>query len=123
MDVRRLVAYIIGSMIAVLVLGTIFRERFVTYDSEAAVLIFAAILGVLTAYIKPLVALVTLPLTCLTFGLFLVILNVGMFALAAWVTPGLDVTFWGAAIGALFASIANGIVFSIVDEPEHPAGA
>jgi hypothetical protein len=36
--------------------------------------------------------------------------------LAALLTPGLEVTFWGAAIGALFASIANGIVFSIVDE-------
>jgi putative membrane protein len=116
MRLRRLVAYIIGSMVAVLALGTIFRDRFVTYDDETAVLIFAAILGLLTAYIKPLLALITLPLTCLTFGLFMVVLNVGMFALAAWVTPGLEVTFWGAAIGALFASIANGIVFSIVDE-------
>ncbi|MEA2529215.1 MAG: hypothetical protein QOG89_859, partial [Thermomicrobiales bacterium] len=31
-------------------------------------------------------------------------------------TPGLEVNVWGAAIGALFTSIANGIVFSIVDE-------
>jgi putative membrane protein len=116
MNVGRLAAYIIGSMIAVLTLGTLFRDRFVTFDSEAAVLIFAGILGVLTAYIKPLVTLISLPLTCLTFGLFLVVINVGMFALAAWLTPGLEVTFWGAAIGALFASIANGIVFSIVDE-------
>jgi putative membrane protein len=116
MNVGRVVAYIIGSMIAVLILGTIFRDRFVTYESEAAVLLFAAILGILTAYIKSVVTLVTLPLTCLTFGLFLVVINVGMFALAALLTPGLEVTFWGAAIGALFASIANGIVFSIVDE-------
>lgn len=114
--VGRLAGYIIGSMIAVLTLGTIFRDRFVTYESEAAVLIFAAILGVLTAYIKPLLAVVSLPLTCLTFGLFLAVLNIAMFALAAWITPGLEVTFWGASIGALFASIANGIVFSIVDE-------
>jgi putative membrane protein len=116
MRLRRLVAYVIGSMIAVLALGTIFRDRFVTYDNETAVLLFAAILGLLTAYIKPLLAVISLPLTCLTFGLFLVVLNVGMFALAAWLTPGVEVTFWGAALGALFASIANGIVFSIVDE-------
>jgi putative membrane protein len=116
MKLGRLVAYIVGSMIAVLVEGTFFRDRFVSFESEAAVLIFAGILGVLTAYLKPLLTLVTLPITCLTFGLFLVVLNVGMFALAAWLTPGLEVTFWGAAIGALFASIANGIVFSIVDE-------
>ncbi len=116
MNFGRVAAYIIGSMIAVLILGTIFRDRFVTYESEAAVLIFAAILGVLTAYIKSVVTLVTLPLTCLTFGLFLVVINVAMFALAALLTPGLEVTFWGAAIGALFVSVANGIVFSIVDE-------
>jgi len=116
MNLGRVAAYIIGSMIAILTLGTIFRDRFVTYENVAAVLIFAAILGLLTAYIKSVVTLVTLPLTCLTFGLFLVAINIGMFALAAWLTPGLEVTFWGAAIGALFASIANGIVFSIVDE-------
>jgi len=114
--VVRVVAYIIGSMIAVLVLGTIFQDRFVTYESEAAVLIFAGVLGLLTAYIKPVLTLVTLPMTCLTFGLFLIVLNGAMFALAAFVTPGLEVTFWGAAIGALFAAIVNGIVFSIVDE-------
>lgn len=116
MNVGRVAGYVIGSMIAVLTLGTIFRDRFVTYQSVASVLVFAAILGVLTAYVKSLVTLVTLPLTCLTFGLFLVVINVGMFALAAWLTPGLEVTSWGAAIGALLASVANGIVFSIVDE-------
>lgn len=115
-SVARVVAYIIGSMIAVLVLGTLFRDRFVTFENEFAVLIFAAVLGVLTAYIKPILTVVTWPLTCLTFGLFLVVINTAMFALAALITPGLDVTFWGAAIGALFAAIANGIVFSIVDE-------
>ena len=116
MNAGRLAAYIIGSMIAVLTLGTLFRDRFVTFDNVAAVLIFAGILGVLTAYVKPLLTLISLPLTCLTFGLFLVVINVGMFALAAWLTPGLEVTLWGAAIGALFASIANGLVFSVVDE-------
>jgi putative membrane protein len=121
MNVGRLVAYVIGSMIAVLMLGTVFGDRFVTYESEAAVLIFAAVLGVLTAYLKPLAGIVTLPLTCLTFGLFLIVLNAAFFALAAWITPGLEVSFWGAAVGALFASIANGIVFSIVDEQERPA--
>jgi putative membrane protein len=115
-DVRRLAAYIIGSMIAVLALGTLLGDRFVKYDSAASVLIFAAILGVLTAYIKPVLSFITFPLTCLTFGLFLVVLNAAMFGLAALLTPGMEVDFWGAVIGALFASIANGVVFSLVDE-------
>ncbi|HEY8448806.1 MAG TPA: phage holin family protein [Thermomicrobiales bacterium] len=112
----RLIAYVIGSMVAVLAVGTLFRGRFVTYENEFAVLVFAFILGVLNAYIKPLLALITLPLTCLTFGLFALALNAALFGLAAWLTPGMSVTFWGAVIGALAVGLANGIVFSIVDE-------
>jgi putative membrane protein len=115
----RLIAYVIGSMIAVLTLGTLFRGRFVTYESELAVLAFALILGLLTAYIKPFLELITLPLTCLTFGVFALALNAAIFALAAWITPGMEVTFWGAILGALLTSIANGIVFAIVDETDE----
>lgn len=118
----RLVAYVVGSMIAVLTLGTLFRGRFVTYENELAVLIFALILGVLTAYIKPFLAIITLPLSCLTFGLFALALNAALFALAAWVTPGMEITFWGAVVGALLTSIANGIVFAIVDETDDLGG-
>jgi len=112
----RLVAYIAGSMIAVLAVGTLFQDRFVRYESEVAVLIFSLILGALTAFIKPFLALITLPLTCLTFGVFLLALNAAMFGLASWLTPGMEVTIWGAIIGAIVASVANGVVFSIVDE-------
>lgn len=114
--IARVVAYIVGSMVAVLALGTIFQDRFVTYDSEAAVLIFGIALGVLTAYAKPVLKVVSLPLTCITFGLFALVINAVLFGLAAFVTPGLSVTGWGALIGAVFASVTNGIVYSVVDE-------
>jgi putative membrane protein len=114
--IARVVAYIIGSMIAVLALGTIFQSHFVTYDSEIAVLVFGIVLGVLTAYVKPALKLISLPLTCITFGLFALAINALLFGIAAWLTPGLTVTAWGAVIGAVFASVTNGIVYSVVDE-------
>lgn len=114
--IARVVAYIVGSMVAVLAVGTIFQDRFVTYESEASVLIFGIVLGVLTAYVKPLLQLISLPLTCLTFGLFALVINAFLFGVAARLTPGLSVTFWGAVVGAVFASVTNGIVYSVVDE-------
>lgn len=114
--IGRIVAYIVGSMVAVLAVGTIFQDRFVTYESEIAVLTFGVALGVLTAFVKPVLQFITLPLTCLTFGMFALVINAALFGLAAWLTPGLDVTGWGAVVGAVFASVTNGIVYSVVDE-------
>ena len=114
--IGRVVAYIVGSMVAVLAVGTIFQDRFVIYESEAAVLTFGIVLGVLTAFVKPVLQFISLPLTCLTFGLFALVINAALFGLAAAVTPGLEVTLWGAIVGAIFASVINGIVYSVVDE-------
>jgi len=114
--IGRLVAYIVGSMVAVLAVGTIFQDRFVTYEDEIAVLVFGLVLGLLTTFVKPVLAFISIPLTCLTFGLFTLVLNALLFGLAAWLTPDLAVTGWGALIGAVVASITNGVVFSVVDE-------
>jgi putative membrane protein len=114
--IGRVVAYIVGSMIAVLAVGTIFQDRFVTYDSEVAVLTFGVVLGILTAYVKPALKFISLPLTCLTFGLFAIVINAVLFGAAARITPGMSVTLWGAIVGSVFASITNGIVYSVVDE-------
>lgn len=114
--IGRVVAYIVGSMVAVLAVGTIFQDRFVTYESELAVLIFGIALGVLTAFVKPALEFIALPLTCLTFGLFALVINAALFGLAAFLTPGLEVTAWGAIVGAVFASVTNGVVYSVVDE-------
>jgi putative membrane protein len=114
--IARVVAYIVGSSVAVLAVGTIFQDRFVTYESEVAVLTFGVALGVLTAFVKPVLEAISLPLTCLTFGLFILVINAALFGLAAWLTPGMEVTTWGAVVGAIVASVTNGIVYSVVDE-------
>ncbi len=66
----------------------------------------ALALGLLNALVKPLLVLLTLPLTLLTMGLFLLVLNAALFSLAAWLVPGFEVAgFWSAFFGALLYSV------------------
>jgi putative membrane protein len=113
----RWVAYVIGSMVAILALGTVLGSDFVTYEDEEPVIAFALVLGTLLTFIKPLLDLVSLPLNCLTFGAFALVINAVLFGIAAAVTPGVELSGWGAVIGSLMAVVASGVIFSIVDEP------
>ncbi len=112
----RLLAYLIANMVATLTVGSISEQRLVSYESLPAVFVFAIILGLINAFIRPVLRFLTLPLTCLTFGLFALALNAALFGVAAWLTPGTEITFWGAVVGSLIASVASGIIFSVLDE-------
>jgi putative membrane protein len=112
----RLVGYIAGGIVAVLLIGTVFGDRLATYDDETSVLLFGAALGALTFFVKPLIAMISLPITCLTFGLFALVIDAVFFAVAARIAPGIEVTWLGALAGGLTASVISGIVFSIVDD-------
>jgi putative membrane protein len=60
-----------------------------------AYIIGAAVLGIANTVIKPVLALITLPLIIITLGLFLLLINIGMVALAAWITPNFSIHgFW-----------------------------
>jgi putative membrane protein len=61
----------------------------------AAYLIGAAVLGFANAVLKPVLAILTLPLILVTLGFFLLVINIAMVALAAWVAPHFTVHgFW-----------------------------
>ncbi len=112
----RIVAYIVGSIVAVLSVGTIFQSSLVTYRSEESVILFGAILGILTAFVKPALQVISLPISCITFGAFALVINGALFWLAARLTPDMSVTVWGALVGGIFASVINGVIYSVVDE-------
>jgi len=112
----RLMAYVLAAAAAALAVGSVSEQRLVAYDSRTALFTFALILGLINATIKPILRILTLPLTCLTFGLFALVLNAALFGVAAWLTPGMTVTTWGAVLGAVVASIAGGLIFSVLDE-------
>ena len=78
----------------------------VVVTSFTGALIAAAVLGVLNTIIRPLLVLLTLPVTLETLGLFMFVINALMFWAAASLVSGLNVNgFWAALIGSLIYSL------------------
>ncbi len=76
-----------------------------------AALIGALVLGFVNAIVKPVMIILTLPLTILTFGLFLFVLNALMLWLVSAVVPGFQIRgFWAALIGSLLLTLLNIII-------------
>jgi putative membrane protein len=74
----------------------------VDIHGTAAYLIGAAVLGIANAIVKPILAILTLPLILLTLGFFYLLINVGMVALAEWIAPNFSVDgFWN-YVGIVF---------------------
>jgi putative membrane protein len=77
-------------------------------NNFVAALIAALIFGIVNAVVRPLVLLLTLPLSILTLGLFVIIVNALMFWLVAWISPGIRVdTFMAALIGAIIMMVVS----------------
>ncbi len=75
-------------------------------DHFSDLLVATLVLGLLNAFLRPLVILLTLPVTILTLGLFTLVINGVMFYLAAQLVAGFHVTSFGAAfLAALLFSI------------------
>lgn len=60
--------------------------------------VLAAVIGLLNHFVKPLLIVLTIPVTLFTLGLFLLIINGAIVALAAEIVPGFDVRSFGAAV-------------------------
>ena len=79
--------------------------------SFASALIASLVLGLLNTLLRPLLVLLTLPVTVLSLGLFLFVINALMFWLAAGMLPGLEVRGFGAAlIGSLIYSLCGMVI-------------
>ena len=83
-----------------------------------AALIAAAVIGLVNATLGALVKILTFPLTILSLGLFLIVVNAAMLKVAAWFIPGsLEVQTWTAAIiGSILLSLVSAILHWLLDE-------
>jgi len=80
----------------------------ITYDSIAALFIASLVLGLLNAIVRPVFFWLTLPITVITLGLFLLVLNGVMLWLTAFVVPGFQIDgFVPAVIGALILAVIS----------------
>ncbi len=78
----------------------------IRFESTGALALSALLLGFANAFIKPLVILLTLPFTLVTFGLFLLVINALMVQLVAWLVSGFKVSgFWTAFFASIFISL------------------
>jgi len=85
----------------------------VKVDSYTAALISAVLLGFVNAIIRPLLILITLPITILTLGLFTLVINALMFWAASEMLPNFQVTGFGAALlGSLIYSVLGIVIDS-----------
>jgi putative membrane protein len=66
-------------------------------DSPSTLILAGILLGIVNSVVRPIAIVITLPMTVLTLGLFLLVINAGMVALVAWMLPGMHVATFAAA--------------------------
>jgi putative membrane protein len=101
------------NIVALLVIDWLFDG--VEIGRWGSVLLGAAVLGLGNAILKPILALLTLPLILITFGLFYFVLNVAMLALAEWIAPDFSIDgFWTYVGATIVVWLVNWILGAIV---------
>ncbi|MCR4281259.1 MAG: phage holin family protein [Candidatus Kaiserbacteria bacterium] len=79
------------------------------------ILLVAIVWSVITIVIRPILSILTLPITIITFGLFSLVLNAFLFYAMSWIVPGFAVAgFWPALIGAVALSIFAWLIHKIL---------
>lgn len=107
----KLIAKWILSAMALLVVGYLYNG--VQIQSFSSALIAAVVIGLFNTLLRPILVLITLPVTVLTLGLFLFVINALMFWSAAWVLDGFHVDGFGAAlVGSLIYSVLGIVIDS-----------
>ena len=109
---------LLANALAVVVVAALLPNQ-IAFTDWTAVAIFAAIVGLLNAFLRPIVRVLTAPIGCLTLGLFSIVINGLMFWLAARAGVGVDATFVGATITALAAGMLNGLFGMMTSERDQ----
>jgi putative membrane protein len=91
-----------------------------TVEFIVALLLVSVVFGLVNAIVRPVVSLLSLPVTCLTLGLFTLVINAAMLFLTVWLTSFLpvyltiDSFFWTAILAALIISVVSTIMSWLV---------
>jgi len=83
----------------------------IRFDNKSALIISALLLGLANAVVRPLIILFTLPLTLLTFGFFLLVINAMVMLLVSWLVRGFHVSgFWTAFFASIFIAVLSFLI-------------
>lgn len=110
---KQFILHIVLTAVALLVVGNLVSG--IHIDGIGYALVAAVILGLVNAFVRPVMVVLTLPLTLLTLGLFLLVVNALMLWLASALVPGFDVAgFFAALLGSLLLTILNLLIARLV---------
>ncbi len=91
----------------------------VTYgDKWWSLLIAAAVFTVVNAWVKPVVAVLSIPFIVVTLGVFYFLINVLMLYVTDWLVADFEIgTFWWGVLGAIIVSAVNGVLHPLLPDP------
>lgn len=88
----------------------------ISVKSFGSAIIVAVVLGILNAVLKPILQFISFPITVITFGLFLLVINTIIILIASWLIGSFHVeNFWWALLFSIIMSIAVSILESIIN--------
>lgn len=101
---------ILISTAAVILTGYLLPERMVHVDGLTTALLVAVVLAFLNSVVKPILIILTIPVTLFSLGLFLLVINAGIILLADYFIDGFKVNgFWAALIFSVVLAIINAL--------------
>ncbi len=118
----KIIIWVVVNALALGVAVWLFDGITLTGDSDTnraiQLIVAGVIFGLVTAFVRPIVNLISLPLIVLTLGLMLLVVNALMLLLTSWISGGLDLGFhvdgfWTALWGSIVISLASIILESI----------
>ena len=87
----------------------------IKYSSAGALWVAALLLGLANAVVRPILVWLTLPLTILTLGLFLLVINALMVLLVSALVKGFEVRgFWTAFFAAIFIAVLSFLIYAVI---------
>jgi putative membrane protein len=118
----KILIWVVVNAVALGVAVWLFEGITLTGDSDldrfVKLLVVGLIFGLITAFVRPIVNLISLPLIVLTLGLMLLVVNALMLMLTSWISGGLNLGFhvdgfWTALFGSIVISLASIVLESI----------
>ena len=117
----RLLLHWLANALALLALPYIFKSITIDENSFVTALIVAVVLALVNTLIRPLLILLTLPVTILTLGLFIFVINGLLFWAVGSFVPGFHVGgFWPGVFGAIVYSVISMILSALIPRQTEP---
>lgn len=111
----KLIVKLLLTTIAVVVLAKILPG--IEVEGYGSAFLVAVVIALLRLFVKPILVLLTLPITVLTFGLFLLVINAIIILLASYFVSSFQVaSFWWALLFSLLLSLFQSVLFSLLPE-------